>query len=182
MSENKGQPVSTGRNRQRPPTDLDHLLTYMQGGFVTHREQMLDMVQEASVLRSRVDLVRLGAMTLRFAAELDLWIEIARAAIEFERGNELQFSRENAEVAKGERRVLSDEMKAKAAAQLAPLMSLYNILKSTRDSARSTNRWAQVQQQTIRQDEFGDLLLQDADLTEMFDAPLDSTIAGSMPT
>lgn len=173
---NSGREVQTGNGHRRPPSDTDRLLDYVQGQFMTHRTEMFDLVGEVMAVKGRHELVKLGIVSLRLAGELDMWIEMARAALDANRGSELETSRHLAQEDRG-RRALSEELKAKAAAQLSPLTTVYNVLKSTRDRAVQINRWVQVQQQTLRDQEFGEMFEQDADLTDMFDAPLDSTLS-----
>ena len=155
-------------------TDIDRLLNYMENAFMGRRQEIIDLLGEVEQLKSQADLVRLGVRSLRLAFELDTWVEIARACIDDTRGDELAVSRDLA--GNGKYRPMADEVKAKAAAQLSPLTTIYNVLKSTRERAMAVNRWCQVQQQTLRAMEFGEMFEQDADLSPMFDAPLDETV------
>ena len=177
MSSQSGTEVRTGSRYTPPPTDLDRLLTYMEQQFLVRRAELLELLGEVEQMKTQGDLVKLGVRSLRLAFELDTWVEIARDSIDRVRGDELATSRDLVAGANGGRRPLSDEVKAQAAAQISPLTTIYNLLKSTRDRAMATNRWCQVQQQTLRAMEFGEIFEQDADLTPMFDAPLDDTIS-----
>lgn len=135
-----------------PESELDALISYIQGPFSESRARWRQMVGEARQLKDRASMISLGYECLVFRSELDPWIALAGQLYDTERGNQLTVTNDAAE-----KRPTGEYLKAATAIFVAPLKRALNELESTQDLLTKTLSWCQTQQKAIAAEEYGEL-------------------------
>lgn len=161
MSENKEVVVDDVAVFNKPETDLDRLVDYLDGPFQQRKGEIYRLVALARSLTSKEDVVRLGYTIVLFRGELDEWIRLAEQLRDDQFADQLdQAHGERSEEAReaGSTRPSAKLVEQQAKKFTSPLRRAYGVLSDTRDWLDRTLYFVGAQQRLIAAEEYGDVL------------------------
>jgi hypothetical protein len=179
-----GQPVDTAPpSTAKRESDLDRFFDYFTDRFLAEREQLVELLSACAAMRHKSDLVQLGSRALRFGAQLDLWVANGAMLLAELRVDEVNASYDKSQeraAEHGSARAPAEVLKAEIASRMAKIESLLAAVKNTRERMDKIARWAEAQQRTILNEEYGEQFLAQAEKPdELFDPSFDETLTAA---